>query len=152
MGLRRPGSTRTAGSWRTGASIGGGIMLDPNQIEPFDGESGTESDTEDKEDGADTKAEEVPLPESPVKTHISPATPLSIQTDLPVGAEAGGGRTSDEAPSTAVPGRASLDHGDETEKESDGGHGEEPKGKESEKANGKKKVDVISAALDSLPE
>lgn len=152
MGLRRPGSTRTAGSWRTGGSIGGGIMLSPDQIDQEDGESESGSDTEDKGDDGETKAEEVPLPESPLKMHISPATPLSILTDLPVGVETGGGRTSDEAPPTAIPGRTSLDHGDETEKESDGGHGDELKGKESEKANGKKKVDVISAALDSLPE
>ncbi|KAG8744909.1 hypothetical protein FRC10_009279 [Ceratobasidium sp. 414] len=120
VGLRRPGSTRTAGSWRTGGSIGGGIMLD-QQREDY----GYGSDAEDKdgEDGDYVKAENVPLPESPAKAHISPATPLSIQTDLPVAVEAGGARTSDEGLETAVPGRKSLEHGDETEKESNDGHG-----------------------------
>jgi len=121
------------------------------------------SDAEEKEDGEDgdyVKAGSVPLPESPVKAHISPATSLSIQTDLPVAVEASGARTSDEGPETAVPGRKSLEHGDETEKESSDGHG--PPLKESEgglsgsmKVNGNapgKKVDVVSAALDLLPE
>lgn len=119
MGLRRPGSTRTAGSWRTGGSIGGGIVLDQQR----GGEDEYGSDEEDKADGDGTdslKAENVPLPESPVKTHISPATPLSIQTDLPVAAEPA--RTSDDGPETAVPGRKSLENGDETEKESNDGH------------------------------
>jgi hypothetical protein len=133
------------------------MILDQHQDD-----SGSGSDTEDKADGEEdedfVKAEEVPLPESPVKTHISPATPWSIQTDLPVANEVGGGRTSDEAPPTAVPGRVSLDNGDETEKESNDGHereveeGHAKEVKESEVAAGKKKVDVISAALDSLPE
>ncbi|KAG9097555.1 hypothetical protein FRC06_007435 [Ceratobasidium sp. 370] len=159
VGLRRPGSTRTAGSWRTGGgSIGGGILLD-QQREDY----GYGSDAEDKEDGEDgdyIKAENVPLPESPTKVHLSPATPLSIQTDLPVVVEAGGPRTSDEGQETAVPGRKSLEHGDETEKESNDGHESPPKESETGpsigvKVNGNapgKKVDVIGAALDSLPE
>ncbi|KAG8702245.1 hypothetical protein FRC08_003609 [Ceratobasidium sp. 394] len=158
VGLRRPGSTRTAGSWRTGGSIGGGIILD-QQREDY-GYGSDAEDKEDCEDGDYVKAENVPLPESPAKAHVSPATPLSIQTDLPVGVEAGGARTSDEGLETAVPGRKSLEHGDETEKESNDGHESLLKANEAGlgdgvKVNGNapgKKVDVISAALDSLPE
>ncbi|KAG8770104.1 hypothetical protein FRC12_004515 [Ceratobasidium sp. 428] len=156
VGLRRPGSTRTAGSWRTGGSIGG-LMLDQQR-----GEDGyDDSDTEEKEDGeggADyVKAENVPLPDSPVKAYISPATPLSIQTGLPVAVEADGARTSDDGPETAVPGRKSLENGDETEKESNDGHEfpfKEPEAGPSNNVKGNtpsKKVDAISAALDVLP-
>jgi hypothetical protein len=156
VGIRRPGSSRTAGSWRTGGSIGG-LLLDPDYIGQH-GDSGSDSESEDRMttgpnptvDGARLKPEEVPLPESPMKTYISPATPLSILTDLPMAMEKGGGRTSDDGPSTAIPGRTSLDVGDETEKESNGGH--DQSGDSNEKVNGKKKVDIVSAALDSLPE
>ncbi|KAF8762006.1 hypothetical protein RHS01_00722 [Rhizoctonia solani] len=153
VGTRRPASFRTGGSWRTGGSIGGGIVLDPDHIERENSESESESES-DSEDRSTTgigdnrrdsepKPEQVPLPESPLKAHVSPITPLSILTDLPVTAGKGGGLASDDALSTAIPGRASIDGGDETEKESNSGHGD---------TEGKKKVDVISAALDSLPE
>ncbi|KAB5593417.1 hypothetical protein CTheo_3155 [Ceratobasidium theobromae] len=150
VGLRRPGSSRTGGSWRTGGSIvGGGITPDPDHIECSD--SGSDSESEDRlTTGPDSKPEEVPLPGSPVKNQTSLATPLSILTDLPVTAEKDGRRTSDDGPSTAVPGRTSLDIGDETEKESSDGHGQGDGG--NGKVNGKKKVDVVSTALDSLPE
>ncbi|EUC66762.1 hypothetical protein RSOL_508730, partial [Rhizoctonia solani AG-3 Rhs1AP] len=148
VGSRRPASFRTGGSWRTGGSIAGGIFLDPDHIERDD--SGSESEPEDKPIGVGSNThspEQIPLPESPLRLHVSPITPLSILTDLPVAIERGEGRTSDDGPATAVPGRSSIDAGDETEKESNGGH-DDTDGK----ANGKKKVDVISAALDSLPE
>ncbi|KAG8716116.1 hypothetical protein FRC11_009165 [Ceratobasidium sp. 423] len=153
VGNRRPASFRTAGSWRTGGSIGGGIILDPDHIERDD--SGSESESEDgpvtgvgvNGHGSEPKPEDVPLPESPFKSHISPLTPLSILTDLPVTTEKIEGRTSDDDPSTAIPGRTSIDVGDETERESSGGHSDT-----GGKANGKKKVDVINAALNSLPE
>ncbi|CAE6425461.1 unnamed protein product [Rhizoctonia solani] len=149
VGTRRPASFRTAGSWRTGGSIGGGIVLDPDHIERENSES--ESESEDRSTtgisanrrDSEPKPEEVPLPESPFKAHVSPITPLSILTDLPVTVGKGGGLASDDGLSTAIPGRTSIDGGDETERESNGGHGD---------SDGKKKVDVISAALDSLPE
>lgn len=116
------------------------------------GDSGSESEdrlTTGPDDVSETKPEDVPLPESPIKSHISPLTPLSILTDLPVGVEKDGERTMDDGPSTAVPGRSSMDAGDETEKESTDGHAQR---KDDGRLNGKKKTDVVSAALDSLPE
>ncbi|KAJ1311384.1 hypothetical protein OPQ81_009877 [Rhizoctonia solani] len=152
VGTRRPASFRTAGSWRTGGSIGGGIILDPDHIQRDDSESESESENE-PTTGGDTnghgsehKPEEIPLPESPLKAHVSPITPLSILTDLPV-TEKGGGLTSDDGPSTAIPGRTSIDAGDDTERESNDGRGDADA-----KVNGKKKVDVIGATLNSLPE
>ncbi|KAG8693088.1 hypothetical protein FRC09_010750 [Ceratobasidium sp. 395] len=93
----------------------------------------------------------------PRTAYISPATPLSIQTGLPVAVEADGARTSDDGPETAVPGRKSLENGDETEKESNDGHEfpfKEPEAGPSNNVKGNtpsKKVDAISAALDVLP-
>ncbi|QRV76485.1 hypothetical protein RhiJN_04500 [Ceratobasidium sp. AG-Ba] len=148
VGLRRPGSTRTAGSWRTGGSIGGGIMLDQQRVE--DEYCSDEEDKHGEDDADSLKAENVPLPESPIKGHVGATTPLSIQTDLPVTVEANGARTSDDGPSTAVPGRKSLENGDETEKESNDGH-VTPEAEEGNPVKGKK-VDVVNAALSSLPE
>lgn len=150
VGMRRPGS-RTAGSWRTGGSIGGGFVLDPDHMEQ-PGDSGSESEdrlTTGPDDISEMKPEDVPLPESPIKAHVSPLTPLSILTDLPVAVVKGGEQTADDGPSTAVPGRSSMDAGDETEKESIDGHAQRS---DDGRVNGKKKVDVVSAALDSLPE
>jgi hypothetical protein len=149
VGTRRPSSFRTAGSWRTGGSIGGGIFLDPDHIEREDSESESESDDRSttairgNRRDSEPKPEEVPLPESPLKAHVSPITPLSILTDLPTTTGKGDGLASDDGLSTAIPGRTSIDGGDETERESNGGHSDSDR---------KKKVDVISAALDSLPE
>ncbi|KAH7344944.1 hypothetical protein B0J17DRAFT_624208 [Rhizoctonia solani] len=147
VGNRRPASFRTGGSWRTG-SIGGGIILDPDHIERDD--SGSESDSEETPvdvGASEPKPQEIPLPESPLKAHVSPLTPLSILTDLPVATEKSEEPTSDDGPSTAIPGRTSIDAGEETERESSVGHGDTDG-----KVTGKKKVDVISAALGSLPE